>query len=43
VKKVMKNVLHCIENPIYVFPEKELHGLSPAAPAAAQVDALWAM
>jgi hypothetical protein len=21
--------LHCNENPIYVFPEKELHGLSP--------------
>ncbi len=20
---------HCNENPIYVFPEKELHGLSP--------------
>jgi hypothetical protein len=22
-------VLHCNENPIYVFPEKELHCLSP--------------
>ncbi len=21
--------MHCNENPIYVFPEKELHGLSP--------------
>jgi hypothetical protein len=36
----MKNVLHCNENPIYVFSEKELHDLSPAAPAAAHVDAL---
>ncbi len=23
------NTLHCTENRIYVFPEKELHGLSP--------------
>ncbi len=38
--KVMKNVLHCNENPIYVFPEKELRCLSPAAPAAAHIDAL---
>jgi hypothetical protein len=22
-------VLHCDENPVYVFPEKELRGLSP--------------
>ncbi len=22
-------ILHCNENPIYVFPEKELRGLSP--------------
>ncbi len=25
----MKNALHCNENPIYLFPEKELRGLSP--------------
>jgi hypothetical protein len=25
----MKDVLHCKENPICVFPEKELRGLSP--------------
>jgi hypothetical protein len=24
-----QNKGHCNENPIYVFPEKELHGLSP--------------
>jgi hypothetical protein len=36
----MKNVLHCNKNPIYVFPDKELHGLSHDAHAAAQVDAL---
>ncbi len=25
----LANALHCNENPIYVFPEKELRGLSP--------------
>jgi hypothetical protein len=24
-----KGITHCIENPIYVFPEKEMRGLSP--------------
>ena len=36
----MKNVLHCNGNPIYLLLKKELRGLSPAAPAAAHVDAL---
>jgi hypothetical protein len=40
----MKNVLHCNENPIYLLLEKELRGLSPAAPAAALVNlSPWAM
>ncbi len=34
----MKNVLHCNKNPIYLLLEKELRGLSPAAPAAAHVN-----
>ncbi len=28
-KKKSHTSLHCNENPIYVFPEKELRGLSP--------------
>ncbi len=30
-----KMSVHCNENPIYLLLEKELRGLSPAAPAAA--------
>ncbi len=30
---------HCNENPIYVFPEKELRGLSPNF----QIHVLWAI
>jgi hypothetical protein len=29
VFKYVQKQIHCIENPIYVFPEKKLGGLSP--------------
>ncbi len=29
IKLIMFIALHCANNPIYLFPEKELHGLSP--------------
>jgi hypothetical protein len=29
IPKIWEKIMHCNENPIYVFPEKELCGISP--------------